>query len=156
MKIRLELKWAAILFLVTMLWMFFEKMMGWHGENIAQHAIYTNIYDILFAMVFAAALHDKKSKTEGSFSWKQGFTYCIYITVIIAAISPLTQTIIHKIISPEYFPNIISFAVDNDFLTQEAAESNFNLNSYIIQNFIGTLILGAAVSLILPLFFRRR
>lgn len=154
-RLRLALIWTSILFVVTLCWMTFEKLMGWHDEAIAEHAVMTNLYDACFVLIFALAfLHYRK--LLGSLSFQQGFMFGLMITIMIALLSPLTQTIIHEVISPSYFQNIIEYAVSNNYLTREAAEGNFNLSSYILQNFIGTLILGSIVSAIMALLMRKK
>ncbi len=37
-KYATEIKWGLIFTIVALLWMVFERLMGWHGENIAQHS----------------------------------------------------------------------------------------------------------------------
>ena len=73
MHYKQEVKWAIILFTVTIIWMVFEKLMGWHGLNIGDHATYTNIYDLLFAGVFALAFREQRSRTE-YFPFKNAFS----------------------------------------------------------------------------------
>ena len=151
------IKWAAILFVATLIWMMFEKYMGWHGEKIDRHAIFTHLYDGLFLVVFILAFRKKRKKMKGrAFRWSHGFKFGLGITLIMSALSPLTQILIHKFISPEFFPNVINYAVENGALTREAAENQFNLKSYIIQNIIGTFTLGGVISAVLALVFRKR
>lgn len=157
MKWKVALKWALLLFLATLTWMVFEKLMGWHGDRIDEHAIYTNLYDLVFLLVFIFAFREKRSSyPDRKMTWKQGLIFGLVITVLITALSPLTQTIIHKVISPEFFPNIIAMAVDQEILTREAAEARFNLGSYILQNMIGTFILGLLFTMILTIVFGKR
>lgn len=156
MRFKSEIKWGIILFIVTLLWVIFEKLMGWHGERISQHASYSIIYDFVFLLVYAIAFREEYRKRPGtSLKWSQGFKFGVGITIIITGLSPITQTIIHKVISPEFFPNIIKLAVENDILTQTVAEERFNLSSYILQNILGTFILGLFCAAILALLFGR-
>ncbi len=47
MKKRLiEIKWGLIFVIMMLLWMYFEKAMGWHDEYIADHATYPNFVAI--------------------------------------------------------------------------------------------------------------
>jgi hypothetical protein len=156
MQIKTEIKWAAMLWMATLLWMVFEKGMGWHSSQISKHALFTNLYDIGFIVFFVFALKDKRtSDYGGKMDWKQGFVSGLVITILMTAISPLTQLIIHRIISPEFFPNMIKYAVENGFLGQEQAESTFNLKSYILQNLFGTMTLGVVASAIGAYFTKK-
>ena len=59
-KFRIEIKWAIIFALATLLWMAFEKSMGWHDVLIEKHAIYTNFFAIIAIAVYVLALLDKR------------------------------------------------------------------------------------------------
>lgn len=156
-KYRIEIKWAIIFALATLLWMVFEKSMGWHDVLIEKHAIYTNFFAIIAVAVYVLALLDKrKVDYNGKMSWKQGFISGIILSVIIAVISPLTQYIISTSITPEYFTNIINFVVDSGKMDQEAAESYFNLKSYILQSLFGALTMGIVTSAIVAFFVKKQ
>jgi hypothetical protein len=63
MKKRLiEIKWGLIFVIMMLLWMYFEKSMGWHDENIAEHATYTNLVAIPSIIVYVLALLEKRKK----------------------------------------------------------------------------------------------
>ncbi len=156
-KFRIEIKWAIIFSLATLLWMAFEKSMGWHDVLIEKHAIYTNFFAIIAITVYVLALLDKrKVDYNGKMNWKQGFISGIILSVIISLLSPLTQYITSTFITPEYFTNIIKFAVDSGKMTQEAAESYFSMKSYVIQGVFGALTMGIVTSAIVAFFVKRQ
>ena len=151
-----EFKWAAIFFAATLAWMFFLLSLGWHSENIESHATYSLIYDILFIAIFTLAFVDKrKSIKPESFPFKKALKFGILLTILVTLISPIVQTVTHKFISPEFFPNIIELAVSNNILTQEEALAKFNLRNYILENLIGTFLFGLALSLVLSAIFKK-
>ena len=88
--------------------------------------------------------------------WKHGFFFGLGIAVVVTILNPLSQWMISTLISPEYFPNAINFAVENGKLSQEEAEAYFNIKSYIIQGTIGGLVMGAVTSAILALFIQKK
>lgn len=149
------LVWTLILFISTLSWMVFEKLMGWHGVRISDHATYSIFYDALFILVFYLAFRANKQQSD-HLSWKDGFFFGLKITTLMALLSPLTQTIIHRIISPEFFPNIIDFAVENNILSRSEATERFNLTTYMVQNAIGTSILGLLTTCTMALIMRKR
>ena len=136
--------------------MVFEKMMGWHGEKIDEHANFSIIYDGLFISVYIIAFWDKRTLTSfNNFPWGKGFKFGMIITSIITLLSPLVQTITHKLISPNFFPNIIELAVKYNLMTLTEAQNKFNLGNYILENIIGTFALGTICSLVLAFVFKR-
>lgn len=156
-KYSIEIKWAFIFIGSLLLWMIFEKSMGWHDEHIADHAVYTNFFSVVAIVLYILALLDKrKNYYSGIMSYKEGFVSGVVISIIIALFSPLTQWIIHELITPDYFPNIIEYAVNSGQSTQEEAETYFTMKSYIVQSLIFALITGIITSAIVALFIRKR
>lgn len=156
-NIKIEIKWALIFTLSMLAWMFFEKSMGWHDEKIADHATYTNFFAIPAILVYVLALLDKKKNFySGVMSYKQGVISGLIITVIVTVLSPLAQYITSTIITPDYFPNVIEYAVSSGKMTQADAEAYFNINSYMIQSVIGALVMGLVTSLIVAIFVKSK
>jgi hypothetical protein len=156
-KYQIELKWALVFVGMTLIWMIGEKLLGYHSEKIAEHEAITNFIAIPAIAVYVFALLDKKKNFyNGQMNYLQGFISGIIVSVIVAAISPLTQYLTSVVISPEYFPNIIKYSVDNGKATQAEAISYFNLKSYITYGVIGALGMGAVTSAIVAIFVKSK
>lgn len=156
-KLKTEIKWAILFSLVMIAWMFAEKSLGWHDENIADHATLTNFFAIPAIAVYVLALMDKKKNDlQGVMSYKQGILSGLWITLFIAVLSPLTQYIISQWVTPDYFTNVIQHAVETGQMTIEDAESYFNLQSYMIQSLTGAILMGVITTLIVAFFVRSK
>jgi NADH:ubiquinone oxidoreductase subunit 3 (subunit A) len=156
-KYRTEIKWGVLFTIISLLWIAFEKLMGWHGPRIDKHANYTNIFAIIAIAVYVFALLDKRAnELDGKMTWRQGFISGTIIGIVVAILSPLAQLITHKIISPEYFPNAIEYAVSSGNSTQEQAEQFFNLPYYMMQSAFGAVILGVITGAIVAIFARSK
>ena len=156
-KISIEIKWATIFVVVTLLWMLGEKLAGLYSANISQHALYTNFIAIPAIGVYVLALLDKKKNFyNGRMSYKEGFIAGAIITAIITLISPLTQYVATSIIAPEYFPNMIDFAVKEGKMTAPEASSYFNTKSYVLQGLLGALLMGLVTTAIVALFTKSK
>ena len=156
-KIKIEIKWAIIFTLMILLWMWMERLTGLHSTHIDKHAIFTNFIAIPAIAIYVIALLDKrKNFYHGIMNYKQGFISGLIISLIVTILSPLTQYITSTIISPDYFPNVINFAVDKGKMTREAAENYFNLRSYIVQVLIATPIMGIITTAIVSIFTRKK
>ncbi|WP_081209722.1 DUF4199 domain-containing protein [Salegentibacter sediminis] len=153
----IEIKWGIIFFVVSLLWMFFEKAMGWHDALISQHAMYTNFFGLLAIAIYLFAIYDKrKNYFQGKMTWKQGFVSGIILSIVVAILSPLGQYITHEFITPDYFENAIAYSTENSRMEQEDAEAYFNLQSYIIQSVSGALMMGVVTSAIVALILKRK
>lgn len=155
---RIEIKWAFIFAIMTLLWMLLEKLCGLHGKYIDYHIYLTNLFAIPAIWVMVLALKDKKKNFyNGRITYMQGLTSGVIISVIIAILSPFTQWIISYIISPEYFPNVIKRSVEVGYYktTREAA-ANFNFKNYAIQSTIFAVIFGVITTAIAMIFLKSK
>ncbi len=149
-KITIELKWGILFTVATLLWMVFEKAMGWHDVLISKHALYTNFFGIIAVLIYYLAIREKKTKFyNGKMTWRQGFVAGLIVTIVVTVLAPLSQFIISTYITPDYFNNIIAYSVENNRMKQEQAEAYFNLKSYIIQATFGALAMGVVTSAVI-------
>ena len=156
-KLGVELKWGLIFVGLSLLWMYFEKWMGWHGENIEQHPKFTNLFAIVAILVYVFALLDKrKNYHKGKMSWLQGFYSGLFVTAVVAILAPGTQWFTSIVITPEYFPNVIDYAVSQGEMTQIEAEDYFNLGNYIFQSLIFAAGIGVVTSAVVAFFVKKK
>lgn len=143
-KIKIEIKWALIFSLMTLAWIFIEKIAGLHSENIDLHPYLTNIFAVPAIIVMVLALKDKKKNFyNGSMTYMQGLISGVILSAFISILSPLTQWIITNVISPDFFKNMIDFTLDLGYYkTQEDAEAYFNYENYAKQSAIGAFVMG--------------
>ncbi len=154
---RIEIRWGLIFTLVFLLWMGFEKAMGWHGPNIEDHPIYTNLFMIPVLVLYFLAIREKREKGLGGvMDWKQGFFSGVVLTAVAVLLSPLSQWIFHTMISPEYLPNVREYAVTNDRMSFEEARDHFTVRNYIVMSTVGAAVSGVLLSAIMALFLRRK
>ena len=140
-----------------LLWMVFERLMGWHGENIDQHATMSIIFAVVAIAIYVFALLDKRNNDLGGrMTWSQGFTSGFWITVVVVVLSPLAQYITHTVISPGFFNNMTNYAVESGNMTQEQAESYFNMRNYLMQSAVGALGLGVVTSAVVAIFTKKK
>lgn len=156
-KLTIELKWALLFALTTLAWMGGEKLAGLHSTHIDQHEVYTNLFALPAITLYVLALLDKRRHFYGgSMTYMQGFISGLFITLFVTILSPLTQLLTTEVISPEFFPNAIRYAVASGKMTQAEAEAYFNSGSFLKQALIGAPLMGVVTSAIVALFTRRR
>lgn len=155
-KFRIEFKWAIIFTVVFLLWMYFEKMVGWHDELIGKQAVYTNIFGILAIVIYVLALREKRDiYFNGIMDWKQGFISGAILSVIIAAFTPISQYLVHSFISPDFFKNIINFRLENSQLEQSFIENYYTLSTFIFQAAFYALSYGIVTAGIVAWFVKK-
>ena len=154
---RLELKWAVIYTLTLLLWMVFELLMGWHDEHIDMHHIYTMLFYIPSIILYYFALSDKRNNFYGGIiTFKQAFLSGLILSVFIALLAAPAQYITSTYITPQYFDNVIAYAVESGKIAPDEAASFFNLKSYMIQSVAGSLAFGLVLSALVAFFVKRK
>ena len=155
-KFKIEIKWALIFAVIALLWMVMEKALGWHDEKIDQHATLTMLFVIPAIIIYYLALTDKRRNFyDGKMTWLQGFLSGLYIGIIVAVLSPVTQYVVSYYISPDYFKNAIEYSVSSGALEQDVAERHFNYSSYVLQSSLGAVVSGAVTAALVALITKR-
>ena len=156
-KYSIELKWAVFFALMMVAWMLLERLLGLHGPNIEKHAVFTNLVSIpAIAFCVFALLEKRKSLPGGAMTYGQGVAAGLVMTLGVTLLSPLTQWLAVGVISPDFFPNMVRFAVEQGSMAREEAEAFFNLRSYMRQTVLFTPAMGVATTLLVALFTPRK
>lgn len=155
-KFAIEIKWGIRFAFLWIVWLYIEKSSGYYNEKIADHALYSLLFTFVIIFVYYVAIKEKKNDFfKGQMSWKQGCVTGIFLTVVMAILTPVCQIIFHKAIAPEFFPNMIEYSISKGN-TREVAENYFNLSSYILQSVFGTLSFGVVISAIVALILQTK
>ncbi len=155
-KFAIEIKWGIRYAFLWILWLFIEKSSGYYEAKISDHALYSLLFGFVTLFVYFVAIKEKKKDFfKGEMSWKQGCVTGIFLTIVMAILTPFCQIIFHKAIAPEFFPNMIEYSVSKGN-SREMAESYFNLSSYIIQSIFATLSMGVVTSAVVALFLQTK
>ena len=153
----LELKWAVLYTLFLLVWMIFERLMGWHDVLIEKHHLYTLLFYFPAIAIYFIALTDKRNNFYGGIiSYKNAFVSGLILTAFITIFAAPAQYIISTYITPDYFSNIQKYAVLSGKATLEEAQEFFSLKSYIIQSVAGSLFFGIVITSIVSLFVKRK
>ncbi|MGX5914732.1 DUF4199 domain-containing protein [Aliidiomarina sp. Khilg15.8] len=156
-RYRHEIYWGVLFTLAMLIWMLVERLVGLHSTYIAHHPMYTNFFALVAILIYVLALGQKREKYyHGNMSWKEGFYSGFIITLVVAILSPLAQLLIHSLISPHFFTNAATHAIESGHMQPAEAGAYFNLGNYIISAFFGALIMGVVTSAIVAFFVRTR
>ena len=155
--LQLEIKWAVVFSIVSLLWFTIEKMLGLHDENIQMQLIFSYFFTIPAILIYFLAIADKKKNVfKGIMTWKQGVVSGVYISFFVAVFSIFINFLCLTFISPAYFQNISEYVVSTKAMTAEGAKEYFNLKSYMIQGVFGALSIGVVTSAIVAFFLQTK
>ncbi len=154
---RIEIKWGLIFAGVTLLWMLLERLLGLHSTNIDKHVIVTNFFMIPAIAVYVYALLNKKKYFyNGIITYKQSFVSGLIVTIVVTLLSPVTQLITIYVITPDFFNNMIKYAVESGHSNQAEAEAYFNTGNYVLETVIFTPVMGILTSAIISIFIKSK
>jgi len=151
-----EIMWTIYFVVVALLWMVFEKAMGWHDVHIDKHEIYTNFFGIVATIMVVFFMKAKRRQLGDDVNYMDLLFAGIALSLGIAILSPLSLYITFEFITPDYFQNAINYGVENNKTTLEKAEAYFNYKNYVFQSSLGGLAMGIVTSAIVAIFFRKK
>jgi hypothetical protein len=151
-----EIKWGVIFIVVQLVWSVLLQVLGIHDQRIAWHPYVTMLFFFPAVAMYVFALREKRAVLGGKMSYKEGCISGLLVTLVVTLLSPLAQWIFHYVIAKNYFKNVIDYSVKAGLMTLEAAQANFNFNSYLLQSAVGALIAGILTTLIVAAFVRTK
>ena len=153
MLYKIEIKWAVIFLIMSLLWVWVEKLYGLHGPKIEKHYLYTQLFIIPTILIYVFALREKRRKEFISgMNYRQGLITGLYVSAFITMLSPLIQLIIFEVITPGFFDSAIQYAASSGKFTQTGAESYYCLRNFILQSMTGSVVIGNTASIVIPFF----
>ncbi len=156
-SIKIELKWTIIFILMSMAWIYLERVTGLHDEYIESQPIYTNLFAIPAILIYVLALKEKKQKFyNGVMSYKKAFISGLILTLMISLLSPLGTFVSVEYISPNFFTNAIEKSVEIEMMTKPEALEYFNTQNYMLQSLMFGPVFGIVTTAIVALFVKSK
>lgn len=153
----IEIKWAAIFTVASVLWAVIEKFSGLHDTHIGKQPVYSMLFAIPAIFIFFLALRDKKkSFFNGQMSWKQGVISGMILSVFIAVLSPVAVWFAYGIISPEYFPKAVKYYTETRTMTAAQAELYFSQTAFMKKSVADALSMGVITSAVVALIVQSK
>ncbi|SCX87022.1 DUF4199 domain-containing protein [Flavobacterium caeni] len=153
----IEIRWAFVFTVATILWAGIEKLFGMHDTNIGTQPIFSMLFALPAVGIYVLALLEKKQKTYGGqMSWKEGTVSGIVLSLFIAVLSPIAQWAIFELISPEFFAKAVRFYVDKNRFTEAHALEQFNIQAYMKKSITESLSMGVFTSALVALIVKTK
>jgi hypothetical protein len=151
----IEIKWAVILSLSTLVFAYVADYFGFFTEKIAYYQAFALLLVPVWCIVYYLGIREKKIEFfKGQMDWKRGFVSGIFMAGIAAFLAPFGEWYTYEVIAPEYFSNAIALMVDAGKMTDEQASTYFSLNSYIMQSIFTTLSGGVVIAALVALILK--
>jgi hypothetical protein len=155
-NLRIEIRYAVLISLLTLLWLSVEFMVGLQDVYAPYYPIaYWLSLVVIPAVAMRMAINEKEEQLNGHITFKQAFGSGFLIAFFAAVLAIPVQVIFHKLINPDFFDTMISYAVihaenlkQNAIEAREEAGLYFNLTTSIIQSGLGMLLAGTIIAAI--------
>ena len=166
MNFKSEIQTGILLSVGLFLWLLLEFFLGFHTTRIDYHPFIT----WLFVFIPIAGIYwSMKVKRDNEYAGKISFVHALktgfIVTATMSILSPIMVLVYVSIINPLFFSTMLAHSkvmieglnisvVDKEKMIEESTR-NFSTSSYVIQSFIGSLIMGAVLSILTAALMKR-
>ncbi|MBZ9777693.1 DUF4199 domain-containing protein [Psychroflexus sp. CAK8W] len=155
-KFEIELKWASAFTAISIAWVYFEKYLGYHGENVSSQPIFSFWLMVPQALIYIIAIRQKRERYYGGeITWQKAFISGVVLSAIIAGLSPAAVYLMTEFISPEFMSNIVEVRAEQG-VPREGLEQIYNLNTMLRDAVFNNLATGVFFSAIIALFLKNK
>jgi hypothetical protein len=153
---RLEIRYAVLISLLLLLWLALEFLFGVQDKYIKYQPL-SSMFALSIPVVCNwLAVKEKTKLQHGLITFKQafvtGFTIAAFASVLVVG----CHFVFHTVINPDFFQNMIRYSEQRAAILNQSisaakagAELYFNLGSYLLQCFLGTLFFGTIISAVI-------
>ena len=154
--IRSALTVSVFIFIVSTLWLAFEKLIGLHGKIIAYHQYVTMILPIFIILITVKSTQLYRFKNGGKITFAHALFFGLSLTAFNSALSPVGLWIFENFINPNFYKDFINYSVTNGLHDQASAQEYFNHDNYLEQSMLGQSIMGIFLSVVIAFASSRK
>ena len=133
--------------LTMLLWLSLEFMIVPDAKYPQYHA-YISLFALIIPILMIRQVVKEKRDELGGISLKKAFTTGLIVTALAAIFSIPTSLMFHFFVNPDYFNDMINYAVTFEHQKEADAAKFFNLTTYLIISTVSTLVLGTIIAII--------
>ena len=158
-----EFKYAALISGLLFFWLCLEFWIGFHDRYVDYLPITTMLTSLVWAVGLFWEIREKEN-THPALIWNYGrrFRTAFLTTILALPMLLLSRWIFYDLINPDFFNNLTIkgkewATADNGFKSStEMMGDYFEMKAYQTSSLIFNLLTGLVLSLLLPLFFRKK
>ncbi len=154
--IRSALTVSVFIFIVSTLWLAFEKLIGLHGKFITYHQYVTMILPIFIILITAKSTQLYRFKCGGKITFAHALFFGLSLTAFNTALSPVGLWIFENFINPNFYKDFINYSVTNGLHDKASAIEYFNHDNYLEQTLIAQSTQGIFLSVVIAFASSRK
>lgn len=153
----IEFKWAAIATLVALIWVFIEKMLGFHDEKIRYEMGFALLFNAILILIYWLEIKQKKNEFyNGIITLRQAFMTGIVTCILITVFYPLVQYTAFYQISPDFIDRLTQVIIEDERMTLEEAQKNISFDMFLRNGISGNLSFGIVCSAVIAYFIQSK
>ena len=166
MNFKSEIQTGILLSVSLFLWLLLEFFLGFHTTRIDYHPFITWLSIVIpIAGIYWSMKVKRDREYAGKISFVQALKSGFVVTAIMSLLGPIMVFVYVSAINPLFFSTMLAHSkvmieglnisvVDKEKMIEESTR-NFSTSSYVIQSFVGSLIMGAVLSLLTAALMKR-
>ncbi len=155
-RFKIEFQWASIFTAINIVWVYFEKYLGFHDELSYLHPVLSFALIIPIGVCIFFNLRQKReSYYSGSITWQKAFMSGAFLSLLIAALSIGTVYVMTQYVSADFFDNAIKMSIEKG-ADENFVKQSFNLNAYIKDTMMFYLASGIMISALMALIIKSK
>ena len=166
MNFKSEIRTGILLSVCLFLWLLLEFFLGFHTTRIDYHPFITWLSVVIpIAGIYWSMKVKRDREYAGKISFVQALKSGLVVTAIMSLLGPIMVFVYVSAINPLFFSTMLAHSkvmieglnisvVDKEKMIEESTR-NFTASSYVMQSFIGSLIMGAVLSLLTAALMKR-
>ena len=166
MNFKSEIRTGILLSVGLFLWLMLEFFLGFHTTRIDYHPFITWLSIVIpIAGIYWSMKVKRDREYAGKISFVQALKSGFVVTAIMSLLGPIMVFVYVSVINPLFFSTMLAHSkvmieglnisvVDKEKMIEESTR-NFSTSSYLIQSFIGSLIMGTVLSLLTAALMKR-
>ncbi len=166
MNFKSEIRTGILLSVGLFLWLLLEFFLGFHTTRIDYHPFITWLSIVIPIVGIYWSMKVKRDREyAGKISFVQALKSGFVVTAIMSLLGPIMVFVYVSAINPLFFSTMLAHSkvmieglnisvIDKEKMIEESTR-NFSTSSYVIQSFIGSLIMGTVLSLLTAALMKR-
>ena len=166
MNFKSEIRTGILLSVGLFLWLLLEFFLGFHTTRIDYHPFITWLSIVIpIAGIYWSMKVKRDREYAGKISFVQALKSGFVVTAIMSLLGPIMVFVYVSAINPLFFSTMLAHSkvmieglnisvIDKEKMIEESTR-NFSTSSYVIQSFIGSLIMGTVLSLLTAALMKR-
>ena len=131
---------------VLLIWLIILKFLGFQDSDKAElFVLVVNLYYVLLFGLYVSAIRERKKKQRGYISKRDAFLTGLIITLFLVFLAPVSMAIFYYFINPNFFDTMIALSIEGG-ISEQIAQSDYNLSSYVFSSVIMNLVSGGLFS----------